>query len=203
MTSETPAAGAPHVELTEAASAKLREVIDSYPRPVAGLRLQIIGRNSDGFEHVLSVVEQGQQQPGDVLTEVDGIPVYLEGRNRAYLDNVRVNYRYKGPNVSGLEFENPNPLWLDERAQTIQTLFDTQINPSIAAHGGYVSLVDVEGDTVIVKLGGGCQGCGMADVTLKQGIEVAIKQAVPSITQVLDETDHASGANPYYRPSKK
>jgi len=72
----------------------------------------------------------------------------------------------------------------------------------VAAHGGLISLVDVQDDTVYIRLEGGCQGCGMADVTLKQGIEEQIKRTVPQIATVLDVTDHAGGANPYYQPSK-
>jgi Fe/S biogenesis protein NfuA len=77
------------------------------------------------------------------------------------------------------------------------------VNPSIAAHGGTAQLVAVEDDTAYLRLGGGCVGCGMAAVTLSQGISVAIKQAVPEITNVVDVTDHASGTNPYYEAAKK
>ncbi len=87
-------------------------------------------------------------------------------------------------------------------ALAIRRLLDEDINPSVAAHGGHIALIDVKEDTVFIRLEGGCQGCGMADVTLKQGIETAIRQAVPAITQVLDVTDHAGGANPYYQPGK-
>jgi Fe-S cluster biogenesis protein NfuA len=65
-----------------------------------------------------------------------------------------------------------------------------------------VELLDVQGDTVFLRLGGGCQGCGMVDVTLKQGIEVIIKEELPEIARVIDQTDHAGGSNPYYQPSK-
>jgi Fe/S biogenesis protein NfuA len=78
-----------------------------------------------------------------------------------------------------------------------------QINPAIAAHGGRAELVGVEGTTVYLKLGGGCQGCGMAQVTLGQGIEVAIRAAVPEVGEIIDITDHASGENPYYEAAKK
>ena len=88
------------------------------------------------------------------------------------------------------------------QGQMAQWLLDEQINPAVGAHGGYISLVDVAEDIVYIRLEGGCQGCGMADVTLKQGVEVQIMQAVPSIRQVLDVTDHNSGDNPYYQPSK-
>jgi Fe/S biogenesis protein NfuA len=77
------------------------------------------------------------------------------------------------------------------------------VGPAIAAHGGTAELVAVEGDTAYVRLGGGCVGCGMAAVTLTQGISVAITQAVPEIANVVDVTDHASGTNPYYEAAKK
>lgn len=80
----------------------------------------------------------------------------------------------------------------------IQNLLNDKINPSVASHGGYISLIDVRDSKAYIRLEGGCQGCGMADVTLKQGVEVEIKAAVPSITAVLDVTDHAGGNNPYY-----
>lgn len=193
----------PRLEFTDAASTKLREVIAGYPRPVAGLRLQVVGRGPEGIEHALTIIEKGKEEPDDVLVEANGLPVYLEGRNVAYLDGVKINYSYKGPNVSGLEIENPNPVWLDPLAARVQEVFDQQINPAIAAHGGYVSLLDVRDNIAYVQLGGGCQGCGMADVTLKQGIAVAVKEAVPEIVEVVDSTDHASGENPYFKPSKK
>ena len=84
----------------------------------------------------------------------------------------------------------------------IQVL-DSQINPSIAAHGGHAELVAVEGDTAYLRLSGGCQGCGMASVTLSQGIEVRLKESVPEILRVVDVTDHASGTNPYFEQAKK
>lgn len=82
----------------------------------------------------------------------------------------------------------------------VQRVITERINPSVAGHGGYISLVDVQGDTAYIRLEGGCQGCGMADVTLKQGVEVEIVAAVETIGRVLDVTDHAGGTNPYYQP---
>lgn len=84
----------------------------------------------------------------------------------------------------------------------IREVLDTKINPAVAGHGGHISLIDIKEDTVFIRLEGGCQGCGMADVTLKNGVEVEIKAAVPSIVAVLDVTDHAGGSNPYYSPGK-
>jgi Fe/S biogenesis protein NfuA len=87
--------------------------------------------------------------------------------------------------------------------QRVMQVLSEQINPAIAAHGGSAELVAVEEDVAYVRLGGGCVGCGMASVTLGQGIEVAILQAVPEVRQVIDVTDHASGTNPYYEAAKK
>src|SRR5712692_8827345 len=91
----------------------------------------------------------------------------------------------------------------DKIRDKIQHLFDEEINPAVGQHGGYVELVDVKQNRVFLQLGGGCQGCGMVDVTLKQGIEKAIREVVPQIGEILDVTDHADGRNPYYSASKK
>jgi Fe/S biogenesis protein NfuA len=88
-------------------------------------------------------------------------------------------------------------------AQRVVAVLERQINPSIAAHGGRADLVAVEDSTAYLRLSGGCQGCGLAKVTLSQGIEVAITDAIPEVTSVVDVTDHASGSNPYYEPAKK
>jgi Fe/S biogenesis protein NfuA len=89
-----------------------------------------------------------------------------------------------------------------ELKSRIQELIDTMINPAVASHGGFVELIDVQDNRVYLQMGGGCQGCGAADITLKSGIERLIKEEIPEVTEVLDTTDHASGANPYYTPGK-
>lgn len=91
----------------------------------------------------------------------------------------------------------------DQLRAKVQEIFDTEINPAVASHGGMVDLLDIKENKIYLRMGGGCQGCGMADVTLRQGIEQAIRQALPQVDQILDVTDHASGTNPYYAPSKK
>jgi Fe/S biogenesis protein NfuA len=90
----------------------------------------------------------------------------------------------------------------EELKVKVQELIDTMINPAIAGHGGYVDLIDVQDNRVYLQMGGGCQGCGAADVTLKSGIERLIKDELPEVVEVLDTTDHASGENPYYTAGK-
>jgi Fe-S cluster biogenesis protein NfuA len=99
------------------------------------------------------------------------------------------------------EYATRMPSDEDIRAK-IEELFAAEINPAVAGHGGYVSLIDVKDTNVYVQMGGGCQGCGAANITLKMGIERAIRRVVPEIGEVFDTTDHAGGANPYYAPSK-
>ena len=89
-----------------------------------------------------------------------------------------------------------------ELKEKVQELIDSSINPAVAGHGGFVELIDVQDSRVYLQMGGGCQGCGAADVTLKSGIERLIKDEIPEVTEVLDTTDHASGANPYYTAGK-
>ena len=90
----------------------------------------------------------------------------------------------------------------EEIREKVRALFEAEINPAVAGHGGYIELIDVRDKNVYVRMGGGCQGCGAANVTLKQGVETAIRRVLPDIGEVFDTTDHAGGANPYYQPSK-
>ncbi len=87
-------------------------------------------------------------------------------------------------------------------AEAVASVIDNQVNPAVAMHGGRVSLVDVQDNIVYVQLAGGCQGCGMAAVTLKQGIERMLRESFPQIVEVVDVTDHARGTNPYYQAAK-
>jgi Fe/S biogenesis protein NfuA len=84
----------------------------------------------------------------------------------------------------------------------VQELIDSSINPAVAGHGGWVQLLDVRDNKVYITMGGGCQGCGAADITLKAGIERLIKEEIPEVEEVLDTTDHGAGSNPYYQPGK-
>ena len=114
---------------------------------------------------------------------------------------IRAHLATGDPAVSDAAWDNvPSSEEIRER---VQQVLDTEINPSVAEHGGVVGVIDVQDNRVFIQMGGGCQGCGQADVTLKLGIENAIRAAVPGVGDILDVTDHAAGRNPYYTPSKK
>ena len=89
----------------------------------------------------------------------------------------------------------------EELRGRIEEVLESEVNPAVAGHGGVVTLIDVRKNDVFIKMGGGCQGCGMASVTLKYGVETAIRQAVPEVGAIYDTTDHAAGRNPYYAAS--
>jgi len=203
VASGEPSSQLPVISFTPAAVETLIEVASHHGRPLAGFRLQIVGRAEGQFQHVLSLLAEGAQAADDVRVEAEGLRVFMDRRSAPYLDGVQIDYHYRGPDVSGLAYVNPNPLWHDDRELRIQDIFDSQINPAIASHGGFVTLLGVTGTTAYVRLGGGCQGCGMADVTLKQGIEATILEEVEGIERVADETDHDAGQNPYHQPAKK
>ncbi len=121
------------------------------------------------------------------------------------------DWRQVGKRIGGAIrlFLNPPPevpdgemLPPDVLREKIQRVLDEQINPGVASHGGYVELLDITDNNVFLRMGGGCQGCGAADVTLKMGVEKLLREEVPQIQNVFDSTDHAAGNNPYYAPSK-
>ncbi len=90
----------------------------------------------------------------------------------------------------------------DEMKVKVQEILDDMINPAVAGHGGIIHLLDVRDNNVYLMMGGGCQGCGMANVTLKQGVETMLREEIPQIESVIDQTDHAGGNNPYYQAAK-
>ena len=168
----------------DAISAKIKELIDTRIRPAA------------------------KQDGGDVTYRdfKDGV-VYLEFQGSAFsllsgIENMLRNYVPEVEAVKDHRDALPKPGLETPEGKAIWAVLEEEINPSVASHGGHISLVDVQGDTAYIRLEGGCQGCGMADVTLKQGVATQIQRVAPGITNVLDVTDHADGNNPYYQPGK-
>ncbi|MEM6429299.1 MAG: NifU family protein [Deinococcota bacterium] len=133
----------------------------------------------------------------DHIFRVDDFDVFIDTVSAEQLKGATVDFM-EDMMASGFRVYFPSPTWDDPLAQRMQDVLDKQVNPGVASHGGRVSLSRVEGDTAYIVLEGGCQGCGMSQVTLKEGIEVMVKEAVPEIVNIVDVTDHDSGENPYY-----
>lgn len=151
----------------------------------------------------MALIGPEERDPEDRVLERDGFRVVVDPESGPLLDGARIDW-VDSLEGSGFKFENPNiePLGSEPLegplAERVQRVLDERINPGIASHGGRVSLVDIRDDVVYLRMGGGCQGCGMANVTLSQGIRRILKEAVPEIVAIEDVTDHAAGTNPYY-----
>ncbi len=186
------------ITFTEVAHAKILELLAGETRQEAALRVAISGRVGGVFQYRLAFVKPEERGAEDQVVDARGFLVVVDPRSAAYLGGTVVDY-IEEPEQSGFKIDNPNPLWNDPLASAVQRLIDEEINPAVASHGGFVHLLDLKDGVAYVELGGGCQGCGMAQVTLKRGVEARICEALPQVRRVVDTTDHAGGTNPYYR----
>jgi len=208
----------PVLTVTDKARAQVVSLRAGEPNAeTLALWLEITGVAGTEFTYDLYFDALDKAGPDDVVQRHDDVSVVIPA---ASVDDLRgatlgVSRDLLNP---GMTVTNPNrpaqpaspsitappPADLSgDVAQRVTQVITTQINPSIASHGGQAELVAVDDGTAYLRLSGGCQGCGMATVTLTQGIEVAIRESVPEIIRVTDVTDHASGSNPYYEAAKK
>jgi Fe-S cluster biogenesis protein NfuA len=173
---------------------------------------------SSGTAGFLNADSSARSPLAQRLFEIDGITsVYVDPQAITVSKSDDIEWPMLNPVILGAIMEHfaaGEPVILDEDrplpkpgletadGKAIQGLLEQRINPQVASHGGRISLVDVQDDTAYIRLEGGCQGCGMADVTLKQGVTKEIQALVPGIRTVLDVTDHAGGTNPYHQPGK-
>lgn len=148
-------------------------------------------------EQKLWLVKADDRRSDDSVFDGGGFEVFVDPLSLSQLEGAKVDF-VQGVMQSGFRVFYPSPTWDDPIAQRVQDVLDRQVNPGVAGHGGKVSLERVEEGVAYISLGGGCQGCGAADVTLRHGIERMICEGVPEIERVADITDHASGTNPYY-----
>lgn len=182
------------------------------------LRIEVTGVDGAQYAYEVYFEVRSELGAGDVVFESAGLPVAVPAEDT---DKVRGATLERGD--AGFTLANPNrppgaaPPGMDqpsfddvptadmdsELAALVEQFLEAQINPAIASHGGMARLVGLEAGVAYLQLAGGCQGCGMAAVTLEQGIKQALLGALPEITDVVDVTDHASGSNPYYAGSKK
>lgn len=196
------------IKLTEEARSKISDALNSADPPRRHLRIRA-SVEAGTFAYHLEALSDEMVTPDDTVLDWGEFAVVLDPESAERIAGTRIDYR-ETLVESGFRFDNPNrpaspTLPTGERTDLqgpvpdrVRMLLDTEINPAIAAHGGMVQLVDVQDNRVYLAFGGGCHGCGMVDVTLKQGIETRIREAVPEVAEVIDTTDHSTGDNPYY-----
>lgn len=196
------------ISISDVALEKILELRTSEGIDELHLGLRVSGVGSGGFVYETAFLRPEDVRPGDHIERHGDLPVAIPLTSLDDLRGAVLDLTTSGPGA-GLVIRNPNtpspglgegpPLELTGTPEEkVRDLLDQRINPGIAAHGGVAHLIAVEGTTAQLELGGGCQGCGLAAVTLRQGIETAILEAIPEITHVVDVTDHTMGENPYF-----
>ena len=191
------------IEISDSAQQYFNHLISQQDEEGLGLRISVNHPGTPGASCDLQFSPQGQRMADDLVVEFEGFDLYVASASEQWLADAQIDFEedatggqltIKAPGIKGSE-PSANA-GIEDR---VNWLLETEINPALASHGGRVALVEVtEKLEVVLQFGGGCHGCGMADVTLKQGIEQTLSRNIPEITAVLDATDHQSGANPYY-----
>ncbi len=204
--------------LSDSVVAKVRQLRSDETDPESlALWVQVSGTSGGAYTYDMYFQAANDAQPHDWTGTQDGLVIVVAADSVAKMVGSVLDLN-RDLLTGGMNIRNPNPPptapaspamtgpppdLSGDVAQRVIAVLDRQINPSIAAHGGRADLVAVQDDAAYLRLSGGCAGCGMAAVTLSQGIEVAIKDSVPEIATIIDVTDHAAGTNPYYEPAKK
>jgi len=194
------------IHFTDRAHEMVRSFLEQSEGEDLALRIGMNGSPAaPSFD--LTLVGLIEQEDDEEMLDGGGFAVLIRRNHRTLLDGATVDY-VERVNESGFEVRPAKKAPAEaasgrkepptgEIADRVRSVLDTQVNPAIAAHGGMISLVDVEDTDVYVEMSGGCQGCALSRMTLRQGVERMLREAVPELTAVHDVTDHASGDNPY------
>jgi len=183
----------------EMAATKIHELLAERDEKSA-IRIRVQQNGPMAFRYSMQFIAPEEHDSNDQVCEERDIRFVFDPNTVELLQGSTLKY-ISDDSGSGFSFDNPNKTELMNNpvAVKIHQVIQEQINPGIAAHGGVVTLVDVFEDCAYIRFGGGCQGCGMADVTLKDGVEKTILEAIPEIKRVVDATNHADGHNPYFQ----
>ncbi len=190
--------------ITESGQEYLAELLAKQGDDVLGVRVFITQPGTPKAETCIAYCREGDEKEDDILIEYPTLNVYVESRSIPFLEDATVDYAkdrmggqltIKAPNSRLPRVNENSPL--EDR---VNYLLYNEVNPSLAAHGGEVSLIEITEDKVaILKFGGGCQGCGMVDVTLKEGVEKSMLEQIPELKGVRDMTDHSNTENAYFK----
>lgn len=192
------------INISDSAQTHFRKLIAMQGGDDLGIRLRARNPGSPAADCELEFCDAGERNGDDWVIECAGFNLYVDSASAPWLDAAQVDYKAT-PTGGELSIHAPNlrghaPEADASLAIRVQYLLEAQINPKLASHGGHVRLDSVSADNeVVLRFGGGCQGCGMASVTMKQGVEKTLREHFPEITAVRDATDHAAGHSPYYK----
>ncbi|MFQ5740832.1 MAG: iron-sulfur cluster assembly accessory protein [Acidobacteriota bacterium] len=197
------------ISVTDKARDQVLAAFESQGTGKVALRLEARTNGTSEFTYGMRLVGPEDKSSEDLVVDGGGFEILLDPGSSKNLTGATIDYE-EGVLKSGFKIDNPNQPEIPsigegprgdltgKTADKVERLIHTEINPAVASHGGQVHFLGVKDHKVYLSFGGGCHGCGMVDVTLKQGIEARIKELIPEIEEVVDVTDHSSGDNPYY-----
>ena len=190
------------VTFTEEAKAHVVAFLAEESEPLA-VRIEVLDSSPLAPQYDLALIEESEKESNDQMYEQGGFEVVVPRASVDLLQGATVDW-VESMQGSGFKVENPNIVPIGEGmaegplADRVKHVIEMQVNPAIASHGGSVTLIEVRDDVVYLEMMGGCQGCGMAAVTLAQGIRRIIMESVPDVRDIVDVTNHDAGDNPYY-----
>ena len=192
-----------NVVVSESAITYLKDLLSSQEEPT-NIKIFVSDPGTMNAETCIVYCKVGEEEEDDILMDINEISIYLESESLPFLEDCKVDYH---PDKFGgqLTIRAPNakiPNLKEDSSieEKINYYLYSEINPSLASHGGEVSLVEViDSGKAVLRFGGGCQGCGMVDLTLKNGVEKTLKDNIPELTEIVDSTDHSFKDNAFYK----
>lgn len=191
------------INITEAAQEYLASLLAKQDHADIGIRVFITQPGTPQAETCISYCRPGEEDPTDKVVGLAKFTAWIDAVSEPFLEDAVVDFAedrmggqltIKAPNAKVPMIDDNSPL-----NQRVEYYLQTEINPGLAGHGGHISLIDiVEGSIAVLQFGGGCQGCGMVDTTLKDGVEKTLLERIPELTAVRDVTDHSNKENAYY-----
>jgi Fe/S biogenesis protein NfuA len=190
------------IQISDNAQAHFRKLIEREALPGLGVRLAAVHAGTPKADVRLEFAEPDELQGNEWAIDCEGFTLWLDAPSAPFLDGAMIDYESRATGgqlqIRAPKIKGEVPAESASMIERVRWLIESEINPQLASHRGHVSLQELTADgVVILRFGGGCHGCGMVDVTLKQGIERTLMEKVPGVTAVRDATDHDTGTAPY------
>jgi Fe/S biogenesis protein NfuA len=191
------------IEISERAQQHFLRLLSQQGTENLSIRLRVTSPGTPAADCELEFCELQELIGNEWTIECTGFNFHIDGESATWLEGATIDYESNKTggqlNIRAPRIKGDMPTAEAGLIERVRYVLDAEVNPRIASHGGRVSLLEIDADgVVILQFGGGCHGCGMVDVTLKQGVEKTLRERVPEITEVRDATDHTGGSNPYY-----
>ncbi|HEV7123255.1 MAG TPA: NfuA family Fe-S biogenesis protein [Rhodanobacter sp.] len=191
------------IDISERAQQHFLRLLDQQDVDGLGIRLRVTSPGTPAANCELEFCEPDDLAGGEWTIECIGFEFHIDGDSAGWLDQASIDFE---PNATGGQLNIRAPKIKGEvpgadagMIERVRFVLESEINPKLAAHGGRATLLEIDAEgAVVLQFGGGCHGCGMVDVTLKQGVEKTLRERVPEVTAVRDATDHTGGEKPYY-----